>query len=313
MLKIPKIPLIQSLNKQSQYLLAISGGADSVALLHLLKNSHQLILIHLNHQLRGKESGNDARFVRSLAKKLKLPCEIKKAPIAKIAKKQNISIEMTARQQRHLFFAEIAKKYKCPRILLAHHSDDNAETILWNLIRGSGGLKGISMKTQQNISGKKLTFLRPLIHTSRKEIMQFLEENQLSFRQDKTNSQPITPRNRIRNEVFPLLEKILGRNPRPAICRANEINQEKEKIVSHLLPFLVNPKETTLSVIKLKKQPLELQKVILHQWLKNQKISNISQALIHRCLKILDSTKIAKINLPKNRFLRRKSGELFLQ
>lgn len=194
-------------------ILGISGGSDSVALLHFLnslkkKYKWKLIVAHVNHQLRGKESDLDARFVKNLARKMKLPYEektvdLKKYSLEKYKKKQNL--EEAGRELRYDFFNSLLKKYNADWITLAHQANDNIETMLINLMRGSSvtGLKGMSF-TRKNI-------IRPFLSVKKKEILNYLSKNKLSFRQDKTNFDTAFTRNYIRHEILPRLEKIQPR------------------------------------------------------------------------------------------------------
>ena len=173
------------LSPRRSYLLALSGGRDSLSLLHwLLENKiHKLHLVHLNHQLRGSASDGDAEFVRALAKKHQLPLTLESTPVAELAKKAGHSLETAARNARHQLFAQVARETGCPRVLLAHHADDQAETCLFNLLRGSSGIKGMEPESEFRIGRKKLTFLRPLLHVRRADIDAFLTERNITFRE----------------------------------------------------------------------------------------------------------------------------------
>ena len=154
-----------------KYLLGISGGRDSVALLHWLleKDYRDLTLCHLNHQLRGEESDKDAAFVEELGRNLQLPVEIGVTDVGAIV---GMSVETAARQARHEFFARCAEKLGIDRVFLAHHADDQIETVLMNLFRGAGsrGLGGMDFVSQLKVAGQTLTLIRPLLGTPRTEI-----------------------------------------------------------------------------------------------------------------------------------------------
>src|SRR5256885_6888760 len=124
----------------ARYLIGVSGGRDSVALLHWLNSLgyKKVVVCHLNHQLRGRSSDADARFVEKLAGKYQVNFELGAANVRVLAKKKKISIETAAREARYSFFAKAAKRRRCDTIFLAHHADDLLETILLNLIRGAG-------------------------------------------------------------------------------------------------------------------------------------------------------------------------------
>src|SRR6266513_5129925 len=133
--------------RDARYLIGVSGGRDSVALLHWLINLgyKKLIVCHLNHQLRGRSSDADARVVEKVARKYRVDCELGAANVRVLAKKKKMSIETAAREARYSFFAKAAKRHRCHTIFLAHHADDLVETFLFNLIRGAGltGLAGM--------------------------------------------------------------------------------------------------------------------------------------------------------------------------
>ncbi|MFH1406982.1 MAG: tRNA lysidine(34) synthetase TilS, partial [Candidatus Omnitrophota bacterium] len=177
------------LKRNERVVLGVSGGPDSVALLILfleLKKEYSLYLhiAHLNHALRGKESDDDEAFVKKLTEKFKLPITVKKLDIEKEAAKLGRGIEETARIARYDFFSETAEKEKCQKIAVAHTQDDQAETVLMRLIRGSGlgGLYGIA--PVRALDAKLV--IRPLIDISRREIEKFLVKNKMTARHDSS-------------------------------------------------------------------------------------------------------------------------------
>src|SRR5207302_5673422 len=132
--------LVSSCPTAECHLIGVSGGRDSVALLHLLVSLgfEKLIVCHLDHSLRGRASGTDARFVQRLAKKLGVDFAFEKNEVARLAKENRLSIETAARRARYEFFAKVARENKCCTLFLAHHADDQVETFLFNLFRGAG-------------------------------------------------------------------------------------------------------------------------------------------------------------------------------
>ncbi|OQW99626.1 MAG: tRNA lysidine(34) synthetase TilS [Desulfobacteraceae bacterium IS3] len=186
-------------------LIAVSGGADSVALLHALTIlapglSLKLGIAHLNHQLRGENSDKDELFVSELAETLNLPCYLAKEDVLAYQKIHKLSLEEAGRRVRYEFFEKIRKEHGFDKIALGHHADDNAELILMNLLRGSGalGLSGIPSARNGNI-------VRPLINITRAEIMDFLTRQNLNHVSDDSNSDTRFLRNRIRHELIPIL------------------------------------------------------------------------------------------------------------
>src|SRR5213595_3251323 len=171
-----------------RYLIGVSGGRDSIALLHWLINLgyKELIVCHLNHQLRGRSSNADARFVEKLAGKYDLDFELGAANVCALAKKRKMSIEAAARDARYSFFAKVAKRRRCRTIFLAHHADDLVETFLINLCRGAGltGLAAMREASTRRVDNVDLTIVRPLLSTWRDQIDIYVREHQLKFRED---------------------------------------------------------------------------------------------------------------------------------
>jgi tRNA(Ile)-lysidine synthase len=302
-------------SKKRRYLLGISGGRDSVALLHLLLDAgyHNLVLCHLNHSLRGKASGQDAALVRRLAKKYDLPCETGRVDVPKLMVENGDSMELAARKARHQFFADCASTYRCKRILLAHHADDQAETILFNLLRGSHGLKGMYFSTVHQVNGKKLHLLRPLLDVARSEINDYLTAHKITFREDASNAEGITTRNRLRNEAMPLLNEIMGREIRPALVRAAVASHAQQTAITSVLTSLkLTDPQGRLFLPKLAVLSPALQSSAIHHHLKQHHISNISHELLARCCQLISDQSVAKVNLPGGKFLRRKEKRIFV-
>jgi len=286
-----------------------------VALFHALMDAGytKLVLCHLNHAIRGKESGQDAAFVRRLAKKYNLPCEIARVEVMQRANQTGESMELAARNSRHAFFSQCTQTHRCPRILLAHHADDQAETILFNLLRGASGLKGMQYSIDHQIEGRSIEFLRPLLNTTRSEIDHFLTQKKINYREDSSNDEAIAIRNRFRNEAIPLLNEIMGREIRPALLRAALISEAQEKALqSKLSEMKLEDPQGRLFLPKLIKFSPALRKIAMVDYLKKHGVCDISHDLLTRCLHLVDNQSIAKTNLPKDRFLRRKEKRLFI-
>ena len=198
------------IKKGDKVLVAVSGGPDSVALLHILaelsgRYDIELAVAHLNHMLRGKEADRDARFVRKMADDLSLPFIIEEVNVKNIAKARKMSIEEAAREARYDFYSRAAAKFGAARIATGHTLDDQAETILMRLLKGSGslGLSGIPYKRK---SGNILV-IRPLLDVTRKTIDKYLKKNRVTACIDATNLNIVYFRNKIRNILIPILEK----------------------------------------------------------------------------------------------------------
>jgi tRNA(Ile)-lysidine synthase len=206
------------ISQGDKVVVGVSGGPDSVCLLHILNDLRDklgffLHITHLDHQLRGKDSEADARYVAGLAKKLCLPVTIESRDVKTYRDKQKVSLEEAAREVRYDFFAEVAKAVGAPKVAVGHTQNDHIETILMHLIRGSGtrGLRGLQPLSQ--LQGGNLTIIRPLMEVSREETEEYCQQNGLSPRTDSTNLLLSQLRNRIRHELLPLLQKY---NPRIA-------------------------------------------------------------------------------------------------
>ncbi|MFA5928364.1 MAG: tRNA lysidine(34) synthetase TilS [Candidatus Margulisiibacteriota bacterium] len=250
-------------------LVGISGGPDSVCLvLVLLELGYKhLSLVHVNHKLRGESSQRDAKFVQKLGRELKLPVYISVVDTNAYAKKKKLSIEDAARQLRFNCFAKLAIKLRASKLVLAHNANDQVETVLIKLIRGSGNQGLLGIEPLRNIDG--LTVARPLLTTWRKEIMGFLKIRKQSCCLDHTNSQPIYLRNKVRLSILPQLEK-LNPNIGQTILRMTDILQEEEKYLrgeSQCLATAVikekNSKGSLLDKKKFYSLPLAMQRRVL--------------------------------------------------
>jgi tRNA(Ile)-lysidine synthase len=218
----------------ARIILAVSGGADSMAMLHALAGVAavlatagrfaeprlQLRVAHVHHGLRGRAADADANLVKKTAKQLGLPFHLCRANVKAMAKRKQISIEMAAREARHEFFHKLAKKYRAV-IATAHTRDDQAETVLLRLLRGSGtdGLGGIEYKAK--IRG--LTIVRPMLDVSHAEAKEFLRERKLKWREDASNADDAMKRNRVRHELIPLLEKRFNPRTREILARTASV------------------------------------------------------------------------------------------
>lgn len=185
-------------------IVGLSGGADSVALLDLLATLPgyrlRLIAAHLNHSLRGDESDADEAFCRSLAEQYAIPCETRRINVAALTFATSRGLEDAGRKARREFFEELAERYGAHGIVLAHHADDQAETVLMRLLRGAGshGLAAMNVKNGR--------YLRPLLDVRRSRLEEHLNERGLAWREDSSNRDTVFLRNRIRHELLPLLE-----------------------------------------------------------------------------------------------------------
>lgn len=207
---------IGRLNKGKLYLIALSGGADSVALAMMMKEQGCCMrALHCNFHLRGEESDRDEVFVRDFCQKNNICLEVKHFNTWESAKQHCVSIEMEARNLRYKWFKERALALGAEGVCVAHHMDDQAETILMNLIRGTG-IKGLAgMHPERIIEGMKI--IRPLLSVTKQELLNYLAKHNQEYVTDSTNLERDALRNRIRLDVIPLLKSI---NPSAIQCMA---------------------------------------------------------------------------------------------
>ncbi len=213
--------------RESAVLVALSGGADSVALLHLMarlaeRDGFRLEAAHLNHGIRGEEAARDEAFCLELTKKMGIPCEIGHADVPALAQASGRSLETEAREARYAFLEAVMKQRGIGILLTAHHADDQLETVLFRMSRGTGltGLCGIP--SQRPLAAGMLC--RPLLPFGKKEILAYCREAGLPFVTDSTNLQADSSRNRIRLEVVPALERVSG-DPQGNVTRMTEALQ----------------------------------------------------------------------------------------
>ena len=288
-----------------------------MALLHLLVAAgfRKLVVCHLDHGLRGRAAAEDAKFVRRVAGKLGLECEVGRAEVRARMAERGESLETAARNARHGFFGECARKYRCRRILLAHHADDQAETVLWNLLRGSYGLKG--MREEQRLvteSGVVLGLIRPLLGVRRAELVAWLELQGHRWREDASNAEPIAVRNRLRNEALPLLAEISGRDATLALVRGAADTAELAELEMWALEkATVRDPQGRLHLPVLRALPLALQRLALRKFLQDGGIGSPERDLIERGLGLLEVKNPAVINLPGGGKLRRREGRLWME
>ncbi|MDB5055118.1 MAG: tRNA(Ile)-lysidine synthetase [Bacilli bacterium] len=216
---------------------AVSGGPDSVALLHVLfllakQWRWRLIVAHVNHQFRGAESDREAEFVANFAKKLELAFEMGTINVPQYIQESGLNGQAAARKKRYEFLQQVAVKYQARSIALAHHADDQAETVLMRLIRGTGmiGLAGISLRR----TIKNMELIRPLLRIYKSEVLDHCQKHGLSYCSDSSNLHSKYVRNQIRHELIPFLEKYNPQLPQSLNRLADVIGYEDDFIAQEV-------------------------------------------------------------------------------
>ncbi len=212
---------------------AVSGGPDSVALLHVLEGLHDrlsftLSVAHLNHKLRGEPSEKDADFVIEYAASLGLPCVVESEDVGRFCEEQGISIETGAREMRYAFLERVASSDDAQKIATGHTADDQAETILMRLLRGSGagGLAGIRPVRDGNV-------IRPLLDASRQEVLAYLDDQGLAYCIDETNAETHHLRNHVRRSLLPVLQQDYNPEIVQVLCRIGEVLRTESIYMDH--------------------------------------------------------------------------------
>ena len=301
-------------------LVAVSGGADSVSLLDALmrlnergKLSVKIFVAHLNHQLRGEESDEDEAFMIRLAMQYNLKCFVEQAPIAELARAEKGNLEATARRVRYDFLARAAESCGARFVLTAHTQDDQAETILMRLLRGSGaeGLRGIHAVRRLSES---VELIRPMLSVTRAEVIEHCEHYNLKFRTDSSNYLPDFTRNRVRRELLPLLRSF---NPRSdeALARMAELLADDQDVLHQIaLSALIEARQGAgLNANFLREQVPAIRRGVLRLWLREERGGIERIELVH--LKAIERLILRGhggrfIELPGGWHVRLKSGNL---
>ncbi len=278
-------------------LLGISGGADSIAMLHALATLRKplditLSVAHLNHSIR-PEAAEDAEFVAAQSRKLGCAFYLGHADVPALVAKSNASLEMAAREARYRFFAETAATCEADRVATAHTRDDQAETVLLKLCRGAGssGLQGIARKT--TITG--LRVVRPLLECSRANVESFLQESNIPWREDATNADTQLKRNRMRHAVLPYLEKHFNPRIKEALAKTATILSDENAILAQLTETALHAAVTDNDALQIESlctlDPAILRRV-LQQWLLERGISppHMHFDLISRAAALISSS-----------------------
>lgn len=301
-------------------IVALSGGADSTALLDLLSRlpglSPRLVAAHLNHCLRGLESDRDEEFVRSLAEQYRIPLECRRVDVKERSRREQLNLEDAGRRARIGFLSELRDSWHATAVALAHHADDQAETVLMRLLRGAGpgGLAGMPYR-----NGRK--FIRPLLGVTRAELAAYLAERGLAWREDASNQDTAFLRNRIRHDLLPLLEQY---NPsiRERLAATAAVLSDEHHLLNQLTKEVVDRACTkdgdtfTCSVKHLTEQPPALRRRFLRLLLERLagNLDHFTGRHIEAMEHLLDSPRPnAVLNLPQRITVLREYGSLVLR
>jgi len=310
---------------EDSVLACVSGGSDSVALLHILsilspRFNIKIGIAHLDHSLRGKASEQDAKFVESLASKLELPFHIKKMHLQKYAKKEKLSVEDAGRKARYDFFLNISEKMGYSRIATAHHAGDNAELILMNMLRGTGksGLSGIPPLRRKG----GISIIRPLIHLSKNEIHAFLSENGLHYAQDSTNLDTKYLRNRIRHNLIPEMKSSYNPKIIKALNRMGTIIQDEESWIEEIvnremngLVFRENDSSIRCSASHFIEKPLPLRRRIVRSLIRQVKgdLKQMTYDHIDSILHLIERSRSeGQVHLPDELLIEVSAGQVLI-
>lgn len=310
--RIKNIILQNNLVKKGQTVAcAVSGGADSMALLHILKKLSKVLhftlyCLHMEHGIRGEESKKDAEFVRSQCELIGVPCFVMHADVLTRAKEKKYTVEAAAREERYAFFDSMSKSLNIDKIALAHHMDDQAETALINLLRGAGikGFTAMEMVREPNI-------IRPLLNVRKDEILDYVRDEKIPFVVDSTNEDTRYIRNRIRKILVPAIKMI---NPgfTSVLMRLLDILREDEAALNQLSKEAYNTcveadgKSVRIKCETLEKQPKAVKRRIIRIALNESfGLKDIEYKHIEDILKLSERQKTGKSIDIKNHLVAR--------
>lgn len=284
-------------------LCAVSGGADSMCLLHLLSSAGiDVAAAHFEHGIRGEESLRDARFVENYCAENGIPCRIGHGDVPAYAAEKSVGIEEAARQLRYAFLFSAAKELDCGLIATAHNADDNAETLVFNLTRGSGtsGLRGIPAR-RDNI-------VRPLLGVTRQQIEQYLAENAVPHVEDSTNQSDDYTRNLIRHRIIPALKEINPRFTQAAGRTAKLAAQDDDCLCRMARDYIARHyRDASLPLDSLRSLHPAVSSRVLRELLGG----GLSMEHIEAILRFIGSSEYKQLSIP-GRSLRCEQGRLFL-
>ena len=296
---------LELLPRGSRVLCAVSGGADSMCLLHWLKTQEDLKVFaaHFEHGLRGEESLRDAAFVTEACAAWGIPCAVEHGNVPAYARAKGLGIEEAARELRYEFLERTADSFGCDRIATAHNADDNAETVLLNLCRGSGaaGLTGIPVRRGR--------IVRPLLPVTRQEIEAYLRENGIDHVEDSSNGSDAFSRNRLRHQVLPVLRELNPRFAQAVGRTAGLLREDEDYLSARASAFL----DSSFDGESLSLEALcALHPAIASRVLRALCPRTLEQTHVNAALRFIRGNGLGSLNLPGLR-LWREQGKLYLK
>lgn len=291
-------------SKKTPILLGVSGGVDSMVLAELFySNSYNISVAHCNYQLRGEDSEADQNLVRNWCKKRSVPFFGKQIETKKLAKDSDGSIQMIARDTRYRFFSELCDKHGFEKVALAHHANDRVESLLINVLRGTG-LRGM-----QGMPSRRGKFIRPLLSCTKSELVGYATEHQVPFREDTSNSEIYYQRNWVRLRLLPMLEASNKNVFQQLISLCERVENELpnyENWISGHLNRQTNPHEFPIGNIGNSKAPFTL----LKEWLEPK---GFNSDMVFEVLNILDSESGSEVVSSSHKVLRDRDSLLISQ
>lgn len=302
---------MHGVSRRARLMVGVSGGRDSMVLLHALREAgfSNLVVCHLDHRLRGRASAGDARFVAAEVRRRGGGLERAAADTRAYAEAAGVSIELAARELRRAFFEECGRRLRCRRLVLAHHADDQVETCLFNFLRGTGAAGLGGMKAIGAIG--RLEVRRPLLGVGREEIDAYRRSHRVRHREDATNAEMQATRNRLRHVVVPAIDEAMGGvGWRDAVLRAAAILGAEHEWMESMLPG----DGGDLRVAELAAMhPAAASRLVL-RWLRGCGVGGCGWRETRAVLGLLDKAGgPAKVNLPGGFHARRRAGVIFLE